>query len=275
MPNAPYRLALINALYPGLEAGLVADLLTARALGQRPLPVCSSILSANSERVTDITEVPADTVQAQLQHITATSPPDGIRVAVLGSHHTVGTVARYLDAFTGPVVLDLIIEGEAGSTVLTPRGVSALRDHLKMATVVIASRRDAELLSEGEIASLDDAQVAAQRLVRRGANAVVIKCGTLAARHFDSETARDEGTMMSDLYFDGGSFGLFEAPYIESSARGSSSAFSVALLQGLTAGLSVEDALQGAKRFATEALRNAENGRLCFDWATQSRLYPN
>jgi hydroxymethylpyrimidine/phosphomethylpyrimidine kinase len=166
------------------------------------------------------------------------------------------------------VVLDLQLSGPSGETVLTQRGIDVVIDRLGVPDLVIVGRSDAEPLSGGEIRSLDDAQVAAQRLVKRGAQSVVIKCGPLPARHFEAENAEAEnaenadqpddtdGPFNADLYYDGDSFALFEAPHLSDDVpAGASSAFALAALRALADGKSPEAALQDAKRYASEGLR--------------------
>ena len=66
--------AVIGAIYTASERGLSADVLAARALGLAPLPLCTSIVVASGGRVTDVTDVPVDTVIAQLEHLAASGP---------------------------------------------------------------------------------------------------------------------------------------------------------------------------------------------------------
>ncbi len=94
---------------------------------------------------------------------------------------------------------------------------------------------------------------------------MVIRCGTLPYRFYDA--ADDPGApggdgapvpYFADLYYDGEDFALFEAPNLDAiQPDGASSAFALAALKGLIDGVSVEEALQSAKRFATESVRHA------------------
>jgi len=266
LPFDSIPVALLGALHPALERGLVAAVLAARALGAHPRPVCTSIISASDTRVTDVTEVPADTVQAQLEHLFAVDPPEAVKLGVLGTHATVEAAFSALRRYSGPMVLEFVVAGDGGGTVLSRRGVEALRDRLDVPDLVLFSRTDAELISGGEIQSLDDAQVAAQRLHRLGAKNVLITCGEIKARFFDLEPDGDQ-RLMADLLYDGEGFSLFEAPYLDApEVRGASSALSVAALAGLSRGIPVVEAVQEAKRYVTEALRLAQSGRLRFDW---------
>ena len=272
-----FRPIVAGALYPTVERGLAADLAATRALGGLAFPVCTLLLMAGHGTVTDATDVPEDTVRAQLEHIATTAHPNAMKIGVLSSHGAAEAVLQFAESFDGLVVLDLQLSGPSGETVLTRRGIDAVMERLAVPDLVIVSRSDAEPLSGGEIHSLDDAQVAAQRLARQGARAVVIKCGPLPARFFETEatdgpdTARNglapnDGPFNADLYFDGDSFALFEAPHLPGGGRdGASSAFALAALHALAEGKPAEAALQEAKRFVSEGLRASnENDDVAF-----------
>lgn len=269
----PSPLSLVGALYTGSDRGLAADLAAARALGAGGLPVCTALVMASHGRVTDVTEVPADTIRAQLEHLAATAAPEVMKIGVLGTHQAVEEVFRFAESYAGPIVLDYTLSGRSGETVLTARGIAALDERLAIPDLVLVTRRDAELLSGGEIQSLDDAQVAAQRIQRRGARRVLVKCGALPARFFDAAEGPggdgQSGTFMTDLYYDGVGFAIFEAPRLDTgNLDGAASAHAVSLTLALMEGRPPEEALQSAKRYVTEALRQATDGRLHLEWAS-------
>ncbi len=267
-------IAVVGAAYTASERGIAADVLVARSLGLAPFPIITSIVVASGGRVTDVTDVPVDTVIAQLEHLALAGPIRGVKVGILGSDKTAVAVLDALAAMDVPVVLDLVASGPSGETVLEARGIDAVADRLAAATLVTMSKADAELVTNTQIESLDDAQVAAQRLHNRGAAHVVIRCGSLPYRFYDAADdpgAADRDRLFADLYYDGEDFALYEAPLLDSSPDGASSAFAITALQGMIEGLSVEMALQGAKRYATEAVRHAVEveghaARLGVDW---------
>jgi hydroxymethylpyrimidine/phosphomethylpyrimidine kinase len=275
-----FRPIVVGALYPSVERGIAADLAAVRSLGALAYPVCTLLLMACHGTTTDATDVPEDTVRAQLEHLTATVQPSALKIGVLSSHGSAEAVLTFAEAFSGPVLLDLQLSGRHGETVLTSRGIEVVMDRLAVPDLVVISRSDAEPLSGGEIASLDDAQVAAQRLVRRGARAVVIKCGPLPARFFETEqglpSSDPEEPFNADLYFDGESFALFEAPHLPGGpCEAASSAFAVAALRGMADGKATEEALQDAKRYVTEGIRQGtkeeEAVLFNFDWTKQEK----
>ena len=259
--------AVIGATYTASERGLAADVLCARALGLAPVPICTSIVVASDGQVTDVTDVPVDTVRAQIEHVAGIGPVEGVKVGILGGPKTAAAVLDAVRDLGGPVVLDLVASGPNGETVLSARGIDAIARRLGVADLVTLSKADAELVTDAQIESLDDAQVAAQRVHNRGAARVLIRCGALPFRFYDA--ADDPGTAADnrspsdfyDLYYDGEDFALFEAPLLPESPDGAASALSLAVLAELIDGRSMEEALQRAKRFATESVRQSVSVR--------------
>ncbi|MGB3543525.1 bifunctional hydroxymethylpyrimidine kinase/phosphomethylpyrimidine kinase [Rubrivirga sp.] len=254
---------VIGSAYTGSERGISADVLASRALGLAPRPVYTSIVVASDSLVSDVTDVPVDTVIAQLDHVLEVGPVAGVKIGILGGPKTANAVLEAAPSLGGPVVLDLVASGPSGETVLSARGIDAVAQHLGAADLVTISKADAELVTGGQIESLDDAQVAAQRICNRGAKAVVIRCGSLPYRFYDAAddpgntNNGDANRLFADLLFDGEDFALFEAPYLDAAPDGASSAFAMAALLGMIQGSDLEVALQKAKRYATDSVRHA------------------
>ncbi|MEM1056713.1 MAG: PfkB family carbohydrate kinase [Bacteroidota bacterium] len=278
MPDSLSPIACIGALYSGSERGLAADVLAARSLDLAPHTVCTTIVAASHDRVTDLTEVPSDTVRSQMEHLKAVASLSGVKIGVLGSAANATAVFEWAAQLNVPKVLDIVASGPSGETVLNARGLDVVADHLSGTDLVTVSRQDAELMTGGEITSLDDAQVAAQRITNRGARRVLLHCGVLPARFFDA--ADDPGgdgsvsKFRSDLYFDGEDFALFELPS-QPELDGSTSLYTITVLSRLIQGDTFEASLQAATRNSVEGTRWATptfhgDPRLTYDWRNKS-----
>lgn len=248
----------IGAHYPSAERGLTADALATRALAGRAYTVCTAHVVASHGRVTDVLDVPTDTINAQLEHIFETGSPEAACVSVTGHPATVSSTFRLLEEqLSGPFVLNLTLSGPSGEDIVSPRGFEALTDRLGQADLVTLHRIDAERVAGMEIPSLDDAQVAVQRLSQLGAEKVLLRCGQISTHHFDLESPPPDYAV--DLYYDGEEFALFEAPYLDLGEihGGASSALVMAILKALTTGKAMQEAIREAKAFVTEALRRS------------------
>ena len=250
---------VVGALYPGITRGLSADLLVSQALGGQGLPVCTAHVVAGRGVVTDVLNVPTDTVSAQLEHLANTESPTAAKVGIVGDAPTVETTFDHLELLDGPVLLDLTLSGPSGEDVLGQRGLEALVDHLHAPDLVTLRKTDASLVAGMEIPSLDDAQVAVQRIAQQGADRVLLRCGQLSTHHFDTKSEPPEYAV--DLYYDGDDIALFEAPFLDhlGSLHGASSGLTLSLLQMLQEQTSLSEALQKAKGQVTEALRAAQD----------------
>jgi hydroxymethylpyrimidine kinase/phosphomethylpyrimidine kinase len=253
-----FRPIAINALYPGIGRGLRADLLSTQALGGTAYSVCTAHVVAGRGTVTDVLNVPTDTVSAQLEHLWETEAPTAAKVGIIGDAPTVDVTFEHLSQLDGPIVLDLTLSGPSGEDVLGQDGLNALLDHLAVPDLVTLRLQDATLVSGMEIPSLDDAQVAAQRVAQQGAERVLLRCGRLPTHHFDTDSAPPKFAV--DLYYDGEDFALYEAPFLSdlSELHGASSGLLLPLLHSLQEGTPMEDALQQSKGRVSEALYAAE-----------------
>lgn len=248
---------VVGAQYPGISRGLTADLLATQALSGKAFPVCTAHVVAGGGLVTDVLNVPTDTVSAQLEHVFATESPTCAKVGIIGATPTIDRVFDHLDALEGPFIFDLTISGPSGEDVLGQNGLEAITNHLSAPDLVTLRQTDASLVAGMEIPSLDDAQVAAQRLAQQGARRVLIRCGRLPTHFYESDASPPDYAL--DLFFDGEDFALFEAPYLSGlgDLHGASSGLLLPLLKYLQDGVEPEPALQKAKGRVSEALRRA------------------
>jgi len=267
----------IGALYPGIERGLSADLIATRALEGQAFPVCTSLVVAGHGVVTDVLDVPTDSVAAQLEHLFETQEPTAAKVSVVNHPATVEVVFRHLDQLDGPLILDMTLSGPSGEDTVDQRGIEALNDHLEQADLVTLRVQDASLIAGMKIPSLDDAQVAAQRVGQLGAERVLLRCGQLPTHFFDTDSPAPEYAV--DLYYDGDDFALFEAPYVQADdLHGASSAYLMSILRAIADGQSFPEALQAAKAYVTEALRHGvedesiDAPNYFWEWVTETSL---
>jgi hydroxymethylpyrimidine kinase/phosphomethylpyrimidine kinase len=249
----------VGGLYPGINRGLSADLHATQALSGSAFPVCTSHVVAGDGIVTDVLNVPTDTVSAQLEHILQTRSPTSAKVGIIGATPTVDCIFDHLAHLEGPVIFDLTLSGPSGEDVLGQQGLEAITERLSEPDLVTIRRTDAALVAGMEIPSLDDAQVAAQRLAQQGAQRVLIRCGKLPTHFYDQNATPPDYAL--DLFFDGDDFALFEAPFLADleAHHGASSGLLIPLLRSLQAGMELEPALQRAKARVSEALRAAQH----------------
>ena len=259
--SAPFAPLLFNALYTGLARGLNADIRATQAVGGVPLSLCTSHIVASHDVVTDVLNVPSDTVHAQIEHLLSSDTPQHItpnaaKIGIVGATPSVRAAAYLLDhdSFSGPSILDVTLSGPSGEDVAEPSTTESLTNIMNRVSLVSVRRRDAELVAGMEIPTLDDAQVAVQRISQQGAEAVLLRCGRLPTHFFEREG--EPPNFALDLLWHEGEMALFEAPFVETNASvsGRSSAYLVDLLHRLHEGEALTDAIQASKRRLADTL---------------------
>ncbi|MFO8231312.1 MAG: bifunctional hydroxymethylpyrimidine kinase/phosphomethylpyrimidine kinase [Longimonas sp.] len=257
---------LINALYTGLSRGLNADIRATQAVGGLPLSLCTAHIVASHGVVTDVLNVPSDTVHAQIEHVLSPDTPEhitpnAVKVGIVGATPSVRAVAQLLEneAFSGPSILDVTLSGPSGEDIAEPATIESLTNIMGQMSLVTVRRRDAELLASMEIPTLDDAQVAVQRIGQQGASSVLLRCGRLPTHFFEREG--EPPNFALDLLWHEGEMALFEAPFVETNTdiSGRSSAYLVDLLHRLHQGTSLTDAIQASKRRLADTLHSVRS----------------
>ena len=234
---------------PGGGAGLQADLKTFAALGVYGYSVLTQVIAQNSTHITDVEPASDEIVIKQIESLLDESRPIAIKTGALANYEIVKAVARAIEKLKLPApVVDPVIVSSSGARLLGAKGKRAMRKRLiPLARIVTPNIPEAESLARIKIGSDAALREAAKAIVKLGAQAVVIKGGH----------SRDDKSA-NDLLYDGKKFVMLQSPRIAGDgAHGTGCAFSAAITAYLARGESLEDAVRGAKRFVTTALKNS------------------
>jgi len=232
---------------PSGGAGVQADLKTFAALGAYGASVLTLATDCTTEGVEDLHLLPPNFVVRQLERVASDLHLGAAKTGMLYDADLIEAVATVIDRLTlAPLVVDPVVTTRRGETLLSPDAVAAMRDLIGRATVTTPSRPEAEVLAEVSIHSRSDMKRVASLLRERlGPEHVVITGG-----HGDDDVA-------ADLWFNGTEarwLGASRQPY---AVHGAGDTFSAALAAGLADGRCVEQSLQRAKAFVTDAIRHA------------------
>src|SRR4029453_17475814 len=160
----------------GGGAGIQADLKAFAAAGCHGTSAIVALTAQNTVGVTDVLEVPAEFVRAQLEAVFSDIGVDAAKTGMLFSAAIVETVAGFLADHPVPPVVDPVIVAPSGARLLHDDAVTALVEQLfPLATVVTPNLPEACALA-GETDS-EDRSLRAERLHAMGAPAVIITGG--------------------------------------------------------------------------------------------------
>lgn len=219
-------------------AGIQADVKTLHALGVHVSTVVTAVTAQRSTAVTDVHEVPLETVAAQLRAVLDDLGADVVKTGMLA---TAATVVAVTDALSGqPLVVDPVCVSSTGRALLTPGGLVLMKERLlPRATVVTPNLDEVAALTGRALTGLD----AAKAVHALGPRWVLVKGG-----HLDGPP--------HDLLYDGTTATLLEGTRVETRhTHGTGCVLASALAGRLALGDDVPAAAAAAKAVVTEALR--------------------
>ncbi|MER3408349.1 MAG: bifunctional hydroxymethylpyrimidine kinase/phosphomethylpyrimidine kinase, partial [Nitrososphaera sp.] len=232
----------------GAGAGIQADLKTFSALGVYGCTAITAITAQNTERVAQISAVPAEMVQAQIESVMADSPPAAVKIGMVYSGEIISAVAASLKNVKAPIVLDPILAAGTGAALLREDALGAFVSKLvPLCTLVTPNRMEAERLSGARVAGEAGAVRAAEKLRELGARNVIVKGG-----HFGKATVTD---MLLD---EQGNLTRLENPRIDiEESHGSGCNFSAAAAAYMARGFGLHEACRMANEYVHMAIKNA------------------
>ena len=229
---------------PSGGAGIQADLKTFSALKIFAQSVITSITVQNTSGVQGSFHLPVDTVEQQLAALLDDKKPFAVKTGMLGNDAIVLSVARQLKrARIKNLVVDPVIRSSNGKTLLSARGVLALKEKLlPLALTTTPNIKEAEILSGLKIVKPGDRLKAARAILKTGVKSVLITGGHLKGKP-------------EDFFYDGGRPLLFESERLtKSDLHGTGCVFSSAIAGGLALGQPLVLAITSAKEFMKNAI---------------------
>lgn len=243
MKTAPTALSIAGS-DPSGGAGIQADLKTFSALKVCAQTVITSITAQNTSGVKGSFHLPSDTVEQQLGALLEDEKPLAVKTGMLGNDGIVLCVARILKRLKiKKLVVDPVIRSSNGKTLLSAKGVQALKEKLlPLALVVTPNLKEAEILSGIKIAKPGDRLKAARAILKTGVKSVLITGGHLKGNP-------------EDFFYDGGRPLLFESERLgDADLHGTGCVFSAAIAGGLALGKPLVSAITTAKEFMGKAI---------------------
>ena len=231
----------------GGGAGIQADLKAFARAGVHGTTAITAITAQNTVAVAAVEAVSPAMIVAQVRAVAEDIGVDAVKIGMLGSVATAEAVSAALDLLPGgtPVVVDPVMVAESGARLLDRDAQRALVDLIvARATVVTPNIPEARVLAGDDGLDVEDLARAVHAL---GPQAVVVTGGH-----------RDEAV---DVLFDGRR--LYEIPgerYPDGAAHGSGCTHSATLAARLALGDDLLFAATGAKRAASEAVRDGLRG---------------
>jgi hydroxymethylpyrimidine kinase/phosphomethylpyrimidine kinase len=256
--NPPVALT-IAGLDPSGGAGIIADIKTFTAFDCFSVAAITSLTFQNTGGVFGAAHQTASTVRQQVVPIVEDFRVACAKTGMLPTREVVAEVARLFRETELPApVVDPVIRSTSGYDLINDDALSALvRELMPLARVVMPNIPEAERITGLRIEDEEGMLRAARAMREMGARAVLVKGGHLGIADCGLRIA--EGVRSAtDVLDDEGRVMLFQGEWIETtSTHGTGCTLSAAIAACLGQGLSLEKAVETAKRFVTDAIRRA------------------
>lgn len=245
--NTPPVILTIAGFDPSGGAGIAADLKTFAAHNCYGVAAVTALTVQNSQGVKATHITPAATLRAQLDVLLEDLAINAVKIGMLGNRGNAAVVAEFLDRgkFTH-VVLDPVARAQSGGAeLIDAAGLKYISEELlKRASLVTPNIAEAEALTGLEIKDVAAMKAAAQRLVERGARAVLVKGG-----HMEKAI---------DVFFDGTALETLGGEKVKSeNTHGSGCTLASAIASELAEGKPLLEAVVLAKVYVTKAIEKS------------------
>ncbi|WP_050613391.1 pyridoxine/pyridoxal/pyridoxamine kinase [Bacillus testis] len=233
-------------------AGMQADLKTFQELGVYGMTALTTIVAMDPKDHWKHQVFPIDiqTLEAQLNTILSVGV-DAMKTGMLGSVEIIEMAAQKIKEHNlKNVVIDPVMVCKGEDEALFPEHTTAYQKSLlPLATVTTPNLFEAaQLANMKAITTVDEMKEAAEKIHALGVKYVIIKGGS-----------KLKGTEKAiDLLFDGKEHKVIENDLIDTPyTHGAGCTFAAAITAELALGKSVEEAIDVAKDFVTEAIRHS------------------
>lgn len=229
----------------GGGAGIQADLKTFAVLGVHGASAITSITAQNTVEVRGILDLPPEMVVEQIEAVADDLGVDGAKTGMLSNSGVIRAVAKTVDKYSFPIVVDPVMIAKSGAKLLRDEAVSAMiEEMIPRATIVTPNIPEAEKITGLRISGLKEMKEAAMRIVDElGAEAAVVKGG-----HLTGEASVDV------LYYKGRFYEYKSQRIHANTTHGTGCSFSAAIAAGLAKGRSIPEAVRVAKQVITTAI---------------------
>jgi hydroxymethylpyrimidine kinase/phosphomethylpyrimidine kinase len=244
-PEVPCVLTVAGSDSGG-GAGIQADLKTITVLGGFGMSAITALTAQNTQAVQAVWAVPPDFVLRQIEAVATDLPVQAAKTGMLASREIVEAVAEGIERYRiRNLVVDPVFVSKGGHSLLAEDAVDSLRRLLfPLAELVTPNLHEARRLSGTDVGSKEGRREAARRIHAMGPGAVLIKGG------------HGEGREAEDLLFDGSGFETYTSPRFDTpNTHGTGCTLSAAIATFLARGMNLAEAVGGAKRFITDAIR--------------------
>ncbi|MBM0743539.1 bifunctional hydroxymethylpyrimidine kinase/phosphomethylpyrimidine kinase [Phormidium sp. CLA17] len=243
----PFVALTIAGSDSGGGAGIQADLRTFAFHKVHGTSALTCVTAQNTLGVARVDALPPESVAAQMEAVVSDIGVQAAKTGMLLNQEIIATVAKQIQTLRiSNLVVDPVMVSRTGAQLIDDDAIATLRTALiPLAIVLTPNRYEAEMLANMEIQTLEEMQIAAQKIHQLGAKAVLVKGGGMT------------GNLCGvDVWWDGQTLQILEMETINTkNTHGTGCTLSAAIAANLALGKDAFTATCLAKEYVTTALK--------------------
>ena len=237
-----YKILSIAGSDSSAGAGIQADIKTVKSLGGYCLTAVSMITSQNTKEVTEIFNIPIETVMSQIRTISEDLSYNAVKIGIIPTVNLAKELYGFFSNKKLPIVVDPVYKSTSGKKFINKKDFIKIQKILnKISTVVLPNIEEAEILANMKISTLEDLRVASRTITSSNKNSILIK-GLIC---------RNKSIM--DLLYENKSFNKFQYKRsYKKEIHGTGCTLSSAVAFYLAKGLEVKPSIKFSKKYLSK-----------------------
>ncbi len=224
-------------------AGIQADIKTMTANGVFATSAVTALTAQNTTGVYGILNVTPDFLANQLDCVFTDIYPDSVKIGMVSSSELIEVIIDKLKQYKAKnVVLDPVMVATSGARLIDETALKSLKKLIKTADIITPNIPEAEVLSDMEIKTEKDMEIAAEKINRQYGCAVLCKGG------HSLNDANDY------LFANGTGKWFFGTRINNENTHGTGCTLSSAIASNLAKGYDMESSVERAKKYISGAL---------------------
>lgn len=229
-------------------AGIQADLKTFSALGVYGATAITAITAQNTMGVRSVHAIPAQMVHEQIVATIEDIKPKVIKIGMLANEEIVCIVAKTLQQYPIPIILDPVMVSSSGHSLLSTAAQTTIKEQLiPMAHLITPNIPEMEALASTTLNTPNEKLEAARYLISLGARAILLKGG------------HEEGDTKSDILYQYNNGEIvvthFSTPTVTTrNIHGTGCTLSSAIAAHIARGYNLREAISKAKSYIFSAI---------------------
>jgi hydroxymethylpyrimidine/phosphomethylpyrimidine kinase len=229
-----------------LAVGLGIAVRVLAECGVRPTAIVAAVSAQDAGGLRALAPIAPELIAAQLQSLSAVAI-DAFVVGALADAASASVIARAIAARGVPVVYDPVAASSAGGAFADAASLRAVADEMSaLGAVITPNLREAAVLTDRVVDSVETMIAAARELRARGARAVLVKGGHLASAPQDVLVCSD-----AEVH-------VFTRERFPHDMRATGCVLAAALAAALAHGMTVFTAVERARTFVYEKITRAQ-----------------